>query len=238
MTERGKDQPADISDDANTLPWDHSPAPSRSSTDGYKKRPQGVTKGYIYHTRKDRRKTAEKTLEVDRLMLLKPGNDLFTDVVDYWQYRLIKKSVRNDDDVAHELGRMKRKVAVLRKDKTFGGRDLLSVIGFLQAFKVACDAFSIPEGFALWLFKKIVTKPVENVIKARMTLPTESIGTQERRLRTYPAVINFLLKSYATDDKIAIADGAIQKFWLGALSASDFTQQDWTKTLKFCSVPT
>lgn len=62
-------------------------------------------------------------------------NYLFTDAVNYRQCRLIKKLSRHEDDMAHKLSHSTKKAAVQMKDRTFGGRDPVTVIAFLQEFK-------------------------------------------------------------------------------------------------------
>lgn len=52
------------------------------------------------------------SLDVDGINTLKLVKYLFTDVVDYCQYRLLNNSRRYDDDVAYELSRMTKKVVI------------------------------------------------------------------------------------------------------------------------------
>lgn len=93
------------------------------------------------------------SLDVKDLKVLSLVNGLFTDATNYRQYRLLKKSGRYDKDVDHELSHMTKNVAVHMKDRTFGFKDTVSNIAFLQDFKAACIVCNIHEGVALWLLK-------------------------------------------------------------------------------------
>lgn len=73
-------------------------------------------------------------------------NELLSNAVKYCRYRLSKTSARYDDDVANELNKRTKKTTVQIKDRTFSGRDPVSIIAFLQNFKTACDACNIHEG--------------------------------------------------------------------------------------------
>lgn len=70
------------------------------------------------------------------------------------KYRHIKWSARCDDEIAPELHRMAKTLATQMKDTKISGKDSISVIVFLQDFKLACDACEREEGVALWLFKQ------------------------------------------------------------------------------------
>lgn len=175
-------------------------------------------------------------LNVDDLVVLKPVNDLFTNFVDYRQYRPLKTSERYDDDVAHEMSRMTKTVPVEMKDRMVDGRDPVSIITFLQDLKAMCDACNVHEGAVLWLFKYFLSSPVKSVTKARVTLPTDTMKPQEGCLTNVLAVINFLIKRYATDNNIATVDGDIPIFRQETLSATEYAQQLWERTLNFVSV--
>lgn len=61
----------------------------------------------------------------------------------------------------------------------------------------------------MWLFKHYLAVPIELVIKAHVVLPAETAKTQERCLTSYSAIVNSLLKRYATDDNIVAFDADI-----------------------------
>lgn len=50
---------------------------------------------------------------------IRPVSELFADVVDYRDYRLIEKYSRYKDDVANELSNMTKKISLQLKERTF-----------------------------------------------------------------------------------------------------------------------
>lgn len=79
--------------------------------------------------------------------------ELSADAVDYRNDKTIKKSAWYEDDVANELKRMMNNTAVQMNDRTFSGKDPVSIIAFLQNFKATCDAWDIHEEADVWLSK-------------------------------------------------------------------------------------
>lgn len=65
------------------------------------------------------------------------------------------------------------------KDRTFSGKNSLSIIAFLQDWKVACNAGKIHETAAMWLFKHCFNGSVKSVVKAWINLPTKDAKAQE-----------------------------------------------------------
>lgn len=104
------------------------------------------------------------------------------------------------------------KNAVQMKDRTFNGKEPVLIIAFLQDFMETCDAYNIYEEVAMWLLTYYPRGPVESVIKARFTLPTETTKAQEGYLLSYLTIINYLLKRYPTDDNVATVDANIRIF--------------------------
>lgn len=76
--------------------------------------------------------------------------------------------------MSNELNKMIKKRAVQMKDRTFNGKDPMSIIVFLQDFKAACNAYRIQEGAAMWIYEQYLSGRVESVIKARVALPTKT----------------------------------------------------------------
>lgn len=179
MTEQGKIPPGDISDVANTNAGACLRISERPNIDWYEKRPRSFTRGHNNSSKQDRRKNAEQTLEVNALVVLKPVSKLFTETVNYCQYRLVKKSVRYEDAVAYKLSGMTRKISVEMKDRKFFRTELVLMISFLKYFKAGYAACDIHERDAVGLFKKLLIEPVKSFIKARMGLLTKTSRTQE-----------------------------------------------------------
>lgn len=75
-------------------------------------------KGSNNRFEQNRQKNAEKTMKREGLLVLKKVNGLFTEAVDYRQYRLIERSECYKDDVAQELSRMTKEVGVYLKERS------------------------------------------------------------------------------------------------------------------------
>lgn len=140
--------------------------------------------------------------------------------------------------MGHKLSRIIKKAAVQMKDGTFSGRDPVLIIAFLQNFKAFCDACNIHIRATLWLLQNFLTGPVEAVIKVRVAPSTKSAKAQGGCLKLYSAVVNVLLKRYATDDNITVVDGVKRQFRHGGTSAREHAQQQSTKAQRYASINT
>lgn len=112
----------------------------------------------------------------------------------YRNYRLLKKLFSYENDLAHQLQRMAKKIAVLMKNRTFSGRDPMSVIGFLQEIKSSFDACEIHESTVMWLFKQVLAVPAGAAVSARVTLTNSARFYHEGALNAYSAIVQLLLK--------------------------------------------
>lgn len=101
----------------------------------------------IYNTSKTNH--VDQPSELRALTGHMPLNKLFAEAFDYQKDRLIKKSQRNDDNVANKLNKMSKKTAVRMKDQSFSGQAPVSIIVFLQDFQAECDNCNIHEGAAI-----------------------------------------------------------------------------------------
>lgn len=73
-------------------------------------------------------------------------NELFADIVDYQNYRLMTSPTQFNNDVPTKPHMMIKKAPDQMKNRTFNCKELLQIITFLHKFKVACDACNIDEG--------------------------------------------------------------------------------------------
>lgn len=83
---------------------------------------------------------SEIKLDVPGLKGIEPINDRSAAVVNYRSYCHLNKSSRNDEDVAHELHRIVKRIGLQMKHYTFSGKEFMSVITFLQDLKSASSA--------------------------------------------------------------------------------------------------
>lgn len=61
----------------------------------------------------------ERELDVTGLRAIEPVNHHLTTTVDYRNNRLLNKSSHYDDDMAHKLDKIEKKISVQMKDRTF-----------------------------------------------------------------------------------------------------------------------
>lgn len=104
------------------------------------------------------------------LNVLAPVSERYQKAVDYRCYRLIHKSQRHDDDVASEIQKMHRKVAVQVKEQAFNSKESISVKNFSTKFRLACDSSRCYEDAAVWHFREFMNGPALPAIKVWLTL--------------------------------------------------------------------
>lgn len=96
----------------------------------------------------------------------------------------------------------------------------MSVAAFLQEFNSACDACSIYEGAAMWLFRQFLTSPAEAAVKRQMTLLHSTNFLHEGPLKSYSAIVQFILKRHVTYENIARLDAEVCKLRQGPVVAA------------------
>lgn len=102
-----------------------------------------------------------------------------------------------------------------RKSPTFDPLNPISILGFLNSFKLACDANGNHEGTAMWLFHFSINKSASKVLNARLSADhtnekvSRKTTVKSKYLATYPQVVYFLLAKYATNEIIAETESAI-----------------------------
>lgn len=83
------------------------------------------------------------------------------------------------------------------------------------------------------LSKNHLTGDIEAVIKARIALPTEAAKSKKGCFTSFSAIVNYLVKRFPTNDNLATADTDIRNFKQSRLTKTDYSQQLWTKMLRF-----
>ena len=145
--------------------------------------------------------------------MIRPINNLFTKAVNYKTYRLERRSARYDSTVARHINRYRKKLDVQMRSHTFSGQDPIAVLGFLARLKMACDHNGITEGAAVWCFQFYLTGQAHALLQSHLHGNTMAVDVERRELlRAYPQVVNFLLRTYATDEVISEAVGDVTSF--------------------------
>ena len=179
------------------------------------------------------RRTA-RTRDARLPRVIRPLNDLFTKAVNYKTYRLDRRSARYDSSVAWRVNRYRKKLDVQMKTHTFSGQDPIAVLGFLARFKMACDHNGISEGAAVWCFQFYLTGQAHALLQSRLHGNTMAVDAEQRELlETYPEVVNYLLRTYATDEVISEAVGDVTSFRQSSnMTEEVYSNHLWDKALR------
>lgn len=144
---------------------------------------------------------------------------------DYCSYRLIQKYQRCDDEVASELQKMRKKLAVQIKDQTFNRKDLISVINLLTEFKqgeISHESTKVPllgSSINLW-----TVPPLQLWRRGRPC--RQSHGNRlGGTVMSHAGVVNRLLSRYATSAVSPKGDEEICKVKQGQLTPLYFSKR-------------
>ena len=166
--------------------------------------------------------------------MIRPLNDLFTKAVGYRTYRLESRSAPYDASTARRINCYRKKLEVQIKTHTFGGQDPIAVLGFLARFKMACDHNGVSEGADVWCFQFYLTGQAHALFQSRIHGNNMAVDAEQRELlETYAEVVNFLLRTYATDEFISEAVGNVTSFRQSSnMTEEVYNNQFWDKVLR------
>ena len=166
--------------------------------------------------------------------MIKPLNDLFTKAVNYKTYRLECRSARYNAEVARHISRIRKKLDVQMKSHTFSGQDPIAVLGFVARFKMACDHKGVSQGDAVWCFQLYLTGQAHALLQSRLMGNAMAVDAEQRdMLESYEEVVNFLLRTYATDETIAEAYTEVVSFRQSSnMTEEAYRNQLWDKALR------
>ena len=119
------------------------------------------------------------------------------------------------------------------KSHTFSGQDPITVLGFLARLNMACEHNGITEGAAVWCFQFYLTGKAHALLQSRLN-GNMAVDVERRELlRTYPQVVNFLLRTYATDEVISEAVGYVTSFCQSSnMTEEVYSNHLWDKALR------
>ena len=118
----------------------------------------------------------------------------------------------------------------------FSGQDLISMLGFFARFKMACEHNETAEGASVWCFPFFLTGQDRALRQSRLNLNTMAVDVERQQLlRTYPQVVNVLLRPYATDEVVSEAVGDVTSFHqISNMTEEVYSNSLWDKALR-CS---
>ena len=159
-----------------------------------------------------------------------PDDPKFTSVLTYRRYRLQNTDPRQDSEVTAVTRLNIRRLEHSFRSRKFTGVKPLAVLSFLEHFKRECDMNAISEGAAMLCLPKFLDGDAFITFDANMSIGYEDVGG----FATYPAAINFLLRTFASDANI---EAAVQEFEAlkqdSAESVHDFSRRV-RKTAREC----
>lgn len=178
--------------------------------------------------RRSRRSSRRKSLTE-----FKPLNELFRKAVSYKTYRLKNRDGQVNMDTVR-IDKLHRKLKVQMGSFTFDGSDPISVLGFLERFKTACNHNHVHEDAAIWLFQFFLEGQAQAMLQSRLVGSSMAIDAKHRELLTsYPQVVNFLIRNYATDEVIAEAyNEVINCKQAATMTELRYSQLLWDKALR------
>ena len=165
---------------------------------------------------------------------VRPLNDLFAIAVDYRTYRLRNRSQKYVSSTAKNMGKYHKRLDVQMKNHSFSGDDPIAVLGFLSRFRNACDKNDISEGAALWCLQFYLTGTAHSILESRLTGGTMAVDVDRTEMiHSYKEAVNFFLKTYATDEEIALAYNEVTSFHQSTnMSETEFSQKLWSRALR------
>ena len=145
------------------------------------------------------------TVDEPGLTVIKPNISAYDELVDYRTYRLMDRSDIFNSDAAKRISKTARRIQAADKTLKFSGKKPLRILEFLWKFKFACDTNGVHEGMAIWLFQYFLDGSVHSAVTSRLRANVRGYHRRNtaEALSTYPAVVNYLLRQYATDDVIS-----------------------------------
>lgn len=76
----------------------------------------------------------------------------------------------------------------------------------------------------MWLFKQYFTGLAEAAVKAKVTITSSAKCYHKGALKSYSAIVQFLLKQYVTDDNIAKLDAEVDSLREALMARAEYAQ--------------
>lgn len=115
---------------------------------------------------------------------IRPVNDMYRKVADYRTYRLLNASSRYEKMTAKSIGKLLKNIRVQMRNLIFNGRDLISILSFLEKFKFAYEAKDVHESAAMWLFHYFMEGRSQRSLLAKMSNPSDTKRTYGECLKS------------------------------------------------------
>lgn len=141
--------------------------------------------------------------------------------------------MRYDGTVARKISSYSKRCEDQIKAHHFDTHDLITVICFLYTFRQTCNTTGFHEGASRWMFPHYIRKTTGTALTVRLEVPNERDSSDKGFWTSYLAVINHLLRKYATEDIFTEAEATLRRFLqLPHQSSSYYLDALWTKVLR------
>ena len=161
--------------------------------------------------------------DISDLKPLRPTNELYTEACDFNSYRLQNQNARYTAKDRKRMNRFRKDMIIQMRPHVFDGKSPIAVMNFLSEFVEACDVNEVHEGAARWLFQFYIVGTAKEQFKRHAH--GKKKGAKMVKLTTYCAVVQYFLRTYATDEVIARAHEEVSLFKQGSLKEEEFSQQ-------------
>lgn len=125
-------------------------------------------------------------------------------------HTMIHKTQCYDPDFPSELERMRKKEPIKMKDQALDKKDPISVSNELADFKHVSDFSGIHKGAPVRRFRDFTSGLALSAIKPWLALSPNDTDENDGTITCNTAVVNYLLKRYATDAVIEKAEEEIR----------------------------
>ena len=164
--------------------------PGHSSDDDDRRYRRGETRGGVFARR---RGSSYPHLEV-----IRPTNRDYRTLVDYRQYRLRdERNVRTGRETTKTKDHISR-LALVLQDLKFDGTDEIMILHFLARFVTEADTLEMSEGQAYLALPHFLRGMAEAEFRSTADTPVGGVTC-------WPEAVNYLLRSYATNEAIQTA---------------------------------
>ena len=170
--------------------------------------------------------------------VIRPTNDIFSRAVDYRSYRLVNRKQEYTERIQRSMGKYEKRMKVQMAHHRFNGKDPITVLDFLARFKDSCDRNNISEAAAVWCFQYFLDGQAANVVKTRLSGRSLAVdASRADMLTSYEEVVQFLLKTYATEEAMAEAITDVENFkQSSSMDVQAYSDELWTRALRCGSV--
>ena len=211
------DDPSDSSDSSDNASAQGSTKKSKKSRKKKKRSKQSKKEKKLRRrTRRGVRRALRQEKE-DGLTPLKPVNSLFAVAVDYRTYRLEKRDPDYGEKAGSRLRKKQKDVTIDMQGVLFDGKDPVAIINFLKTFKDACDSNEVSEGIAKRMFQYYLRGTPRTSLRKAFKSRGRSKSQRKKdkkahKVTTYPAIVQMLLKAYATDEVLSEAHASVTDY--------------------------